>query len=230
MLRCTFVNVCFIKKKKKEEKKRKIQYQTDSDWTFKQPGQITKMECRPLVWASVCLVSVFVLCESRTHYTTKKCLESVRYSALETYRTLVECPYYVRRCRTNWMGQRVCTTERRIGLCSKILTRTVFKNKDVPACCTGYTETADGRCAQDCHDDKYGFQCQKSCACPTNANPSCDVTDGSCTCYPGWQGSDCNIVCPSGTFGQDCKNTCSCADNESCDSADGNCVSVVALK
>lgn len=36
----------------------------------------------------------------------------------------------------------------RIGLCSKILTRTVFKNKDVPACCTGYTETADGRCAQ----------------------------------------------------------------------------------
>lgn len=30
-------------KKKKEEKKRKIQYQTDSDWTFKQPGQITKV-------------------------------------------------------------------------------------------------------------------------------------------------------------------------------------------
>ncbi|XP_062580500.1 cell death abnormality protein 1-like [Saccostrea cucullata] len=185
------------------------------------------MDLRHLLQVLTCVAIMLMWCDARNHFTDKSCTKTIKFKTNETYRKLVECPYYVRKCKKNWFGQRVCTTERRIGLCLKTFTRSAYKLKEMSVCCPGYTETANNNCSRVCDNDKYGFQCQYHCSCPDNASPSCDVNDGRCTCFPGWKGSGCDIVCPSGTFGLNCKEMCTCADNESCNPADGSCITVV---
>ena len=39
----------------------------------------------------------------------------------------------------------------------------------------------------------YGPQCDMPCACDVTNSRSCDPTDGTCYCVPGWEGVTCGV-------------------------------------
>lgn len=43
----------------------------------------------------------------------------------------------------------------------------------------------------ECKDGFYGIRCEEKCSCKQNNTIECNRINGSCTCMPGWEGSDC---------------------------------------
>jgi len=77
-----------------------------------------------------------------------------------------------------------------------------------------------------CSVGRYGDECGQSCHCMNGA--SCDPVNGTCTCAPGWSGSNCTERCPVGYYGMLCASQCLCSANNTesagaCDSVTGDC-------
>ena len=75
-----------------------------------------------------------------------------------------------------------------------------------------------------CKEGSFGPQCKGTCQCLNNA--TCDKTDGTCDCLPGWIGVRCDNPCPAGYYGKYCQSKCKCQNGGSCDPVDGNCTCV----
>ena len=65
-----------------------------------------------------------------------------------------------------------------------------------------------------CPSGLYGPGCLDTCSCPVNAK--CSFVNGSCTCKPGWMGSDCSLPCQQGYYGDQCEETCECYNGALC--------------
>nr|XP_022311625.1 receptor-type tyrosine-protein phosphatase epsilon-like isoform X1 [Crassostrea virginica] len=76
-------------------------------------------------------------------------------------------------------------------------------------------------CNSSCKDGYYGINC--SGVCPSHCR-KCNPTDGTCSCYAGWTGSNCSIAC-SKSYGEDCQYQCSpSCINQTCDRFNGTCL------
>nr|XP_022311771.1 multiple epidermal growth factor-like domains protein 10 isoform X1 [Crassostrea virginica] len=75
-------------------------------------------------------------------------------------------------------------------------------------------------CNTSCEHGRYGKNCSHTCSinCKT-----CKHTDGTCSCYPGWIGPNCNFAC-NDSYGENCQYSCNpfCV-NQTCDRFDGSC-------
>lgn len=45
----------------------------------------------------------------------------------------------------------------------------------------------------DCEDGYYGDNCKMVCTCLKTNTEKCNVTNGACSCRPGWKGHNCDI-------------------------------------
>ncbi|XP_063051598.1 scavenger receptor class F member 2 isoform X2 [Engraulis encrasicolus] len=70
----------------------------------------------------------------------------------------------------------------------------------------GKCDDVTGACT--CNPNRWGFNCEKPCACQKG---KCDQETGKCTCHAGF-------------WGPQCANQCYCAINSVCDQATGRCL------
>ncbi|XP_041371795.1 fibrillin-2-like isoform X2 [Gigantopelta aegis] len=59
-------------------------------------------------------------------------------------------------------------------------------------CADGYKLDMDGVTCRVCDSGSYGPNCENTCTCNITNTESCNATDGTCTCRPGWTGSTCS--------------------------------------
>ncbi|XP_061179328.1 multiple epidermal growth factor-like domains protein 10 [Saccostrea echinata] len=176
-----------------------------------------------LVGVFVCGLFVMDLINSvRTNMTDKTCTERYTYTRVEIYEGYTSCPHYEQVCN-GWFLSRRCRTYTRYYLCPRQMSRIVYKSQNLPVCCPGYQELANGTCLRACTENMYGEQCQYKCNCSNHAYQDCDIDTGNCTCLPGWTGSNCDQVCPDGWFGSYCDRECLCQNNATCSPLDGAC-------
>ncbi|XP_059158118.1 protein draper-like [Physella acuta] len=70
---------------------------------------------------------------------------------------------------------------------------------------------------QACNSTYYGYECSNSCTCIMANTEYCNDTTGSCTCYSGWKGINCE------TDIDECENDTFCLDtNSSCVNLNGS--------
>ncbi|KAI8737995.1 multiple epidermal growth factor domains protein 6, partial [Biomphalaria glabrata] len=59
-------------------------------------------------------------------------------------------------------------------------------------CKTGFQRPAPGNFCQACDDTHWGQNCSSVCQCDVNNSLDCDDVNGTCTCEPGWNGTNCD--------------------------------------
>ncbi|XP_059158121.1 uncharacterized protein LOC131942326 [Physella acuta] len=75
---------------------------------------------------------------------------------------------------------------------------------------------SNGGCIS-CDANLYGQDCKKTCTCVKDNSNDCNAVNGTCTCKPGWTGSNCE------TYTDECLNTSYCPDiHESCINLNGS--------
>lgn len=108
-------------------------------------------------------------------------------------------------------------------------------------CATGMTGP---RCNTSCPAGQHGENCLKNCSCQNGGTcnrglpvrsvlkPICLYVDltgivryiVTCSCRPGYNGTNCEQSCSYGTYGIDCASTCQCMNGASCSTVDGSCI------
>uniref|UniRef100_A0A2C9JE69 Cubilin n=1 Tax=Biomphalaria glabrata TaxID=6526 RepID=A0A2C9JE69_BIOGL len=83
-------------------------------------------------------------------------------------------------------------------------------------CPAGYKLTSDQLTCQECEEGYYGTNCNSSCQCTSTNTVSCNTTDGSCVCKPGWQGQDCSVDI------NECSTNGVCYNNSQCINSQGS--------
>uniref|UniRef100_A0A2C9JE70 Cubilin n=1 Tax=Biomphalaria glabrata TaxID=6526 RepID=A0A2C9JE70_BIOGL len=83
-------------------------------------------------------------------------------------------------------------------------------------CSTGFKLASDLKTCLECEEGYYGINCNSSCQCTSTNTVSCNTTDGTCLCKPGWQGQDCSVDI------DECSKNGVCYNNSQCINSQGS--------
>ncbi|KAK7476341.1 hypothetical protein BaRGS_00032400 [Batillaria attramentaria] len=84
------------------------------------------------------------------------------------------------------------------------------------SCGQGYILNDDERTCRACRAGTYGAHCEFSCTCNTHNTESCDHLTGTCTCRPGWKGTNCSENV------DECAQKDACGDHATCNDTIGS--------
>ncbi|KAJ8045475.1 Multiple epidermal growth factor-like domains protein 10 [Holothuria leucospilota] len=119
---------------------------------------------------------------------------------------------------TTWITKWNCEMDFPIETCQRIRERSidielVYILTEALVCSPGWSSNlpTDSGCLSRCQVDSYGENCAFRCRCLNGRN--CDPVDGSCDCFEGFEGRDCNTRCSDGVFGLNCENRTQTCEN-----------------
>ncbi|KAH9488616.1 hypothetical protein Btru_061289 [Bulinus truncatus] len=100
-------------------------------------------------------------------------------------------------CNPGWTGA-IC--DKLVDQCSNTsfctnVNETCYNTTGTPTCdCViGFTKPTPGAPCQACDATHYGQNCSNVCSCVVNNSIDCSDTNGTCTCKPGWNGTNCEV-------------------------------------
>ncbi|XP_059159686.1 G surface protein, allelic form 168-like [Physella acuta] len=124
------------------------------------------------------------------------------------------------RCKTGWTGTKCDTDIDECGdtsYCPDPHDSCYNLNGSAECRCdVGFTKPSSSALCQACDATHYGTNCSNTCLCIVANTADCNDTIGTCTCKPGWTGTNCDLDI------NECSNSSYCGQHEECHNLNGS--------